>query len=185
MNPDPDELDDDDEDEDEDSETFELLVSFMVEQQEYGLYIPSTRFSSWHAWWMARRNWWRERISIGFSRAWKRNWKKGNGRSERSASIAAQLGSGLTIAHLSLPHLLSQGLAAAVIDVDRTLLPGRDVTLPEPVLAWLMDAKRRLSLHLFSNNPSRARIAAVADQLGVSFTCGARKPRRGACDVSS
>ena len=34
---------------------------------------------------------------------------------------------GLTIAHLSLPHLLSQGLAAAVIDVDRTLLPGREL----------------------------------------------------------
>ena len=30
---------------------------------------------------------------------------------------------GLTIAHLSLPHLLSRGLSAAVLDVDRTLLP--------------------------------------------------------------
>ena len=56
---------------------------------------------------------------------------------------------GLTIAHLSLPHLLSQGLSAAVIDVDRTLLPGRDVTLPEPVLAWLTDAKRLLSLQQY------------------------------------
>ena len=87
---------------------------------------------------------------------------------------------GLPIAHLSLPYLLSRGLSAAVLDVDRTLLPGRDVTLPDPVLVWLTDAKRRLKLHLFSNNPSHARIAAVADQLGVSFTCGARKPRRGA-----
>ena len=87
---------------------------------------------------------------------------------------------GLTIAHLSLPYLLSRGLSAAVLDVDRTLLPGRDVTLPDPVLVWLTDAKRRLKLHLFSNSPSRARIAAVADQLGVSFTCGASKPRRGA-----
>ena len=43
--PDPDELDDD-EDEDEDSETFELLVSFMVEQQEYGLYIPCLLYTS-------------------------------------------------------------------------------------------------------------------------------------------
>ena len=42
--PDPDELDDDDDDEDEDSETFELLVSFKVEQQEYGLYIPLDPF---------------------------------------------------------------------------------------------------------------------------------------------
>ena len=43
--PDPDELDDEDDDDgDEDSETFELLVSFMVEEQEYGLYIPLDPF---------------------------------------------------------------------------------------------------------------------------------------------
>ena len=42
--PDPDELDEDDEDEDVDSETFELVVSVMVEQQEYGLYIPLDPF---------------------------------------------------------------------------------------------------------------------------------------------
>ena len=87
---------------------------------------------------------------------------------------------GLTIAHLPLPHLITHEIQAAVIDVDRTLLPGRDVELPEPVRLWLEDASRRLQLHLFSNNPSRARIAAVADQLGISFTSGAGKPRRGA-----
>ena len=86
----------------------------------------------------------------------------------------------LTIAQLSLPFLTAHGLRAAVIDVDRTLLPGRDVTLPEPVREWLVDAGRRMQLHLFSNNPSHGRIAAVADQLGVSFTSGAGKPRRGA-----
>ena len=86
----------------------------------------------------------------------------------------------LTIAQLSLPHLTAHGLRAAVIDVDRTLLPGRDVNLPGPVHDWLVDAGRRMQLHLFSNNPSRDRIAAVADQLGVSFTSGAGKPRRGA-----
>ena len=31
-----------------------------------------------------------------------------------------------------------------------------------------------------SNNPSKARISAVASQLDLSFTCGAGKPRRGA-----
>ncbi|MGB1434366.1 MAG: YqeG family HAD IIIA-type phosphatase [Synechococcus sp.] len=86
----------------------------------------------------------------------------------------------LTIAQLSLPHLTAHGLKAAVIDVDRTLLPGRDVTLPGPVRDWLVDAGRRLQLHLFSNNPSRHRIGAVADQLGVSYTSGAAKPRRAA-----
>ena len=43
--PDPDELEDDeDEEEDEETETYELLVSFMVDQQEYGLYIPLDPF---------------------------------------------------------------------------------------------------------------------------------------------
>lgn len=41
--PDPDELEDDGEEED-DSETYELLVSFLVEEQEYGLYIPLDPF---------------------------------------------------------------------------------------------------------------------------------------------
>ena len=87
---------------------------------------------------------------------------------------------GLTIAHLPLSHLIGCDIRAAVVDVDRTLLPGRDVRLPDSVRAWMQHAGSSLALHLFSNNPSRARISAVADQLGISFTCGAGKPRRGA-----
>ena len=41
--PEPDDLEDDEEDDD-DSETYELLVSFLVEEQEYGLYIPLDPF---------------------------------------------------------------------------------------------------------------------------------------------
>jgi hypothetical protein len=40
--PEPEELDDDDADDD--SETYELLVSFLVDDQEYGLYIPLDPF---------------------------------------------------------------------------------------------------------------------------------------------
>ena len=87
---------------------------------------------------------------------------------------------GLTIAHLPLSHLKGLDIKAAVLDVDRTLLPGRDITLPEPVRLWLVDAARHLRLHLLSNNPSWTRIGAVADQLGVGFTAAAGKPRRGA-----
>jgi hypothetical protein len=42
--PDPDDFDDDDEDAAEDSETYELLVSFLVDDQDYGLYIPLDPF---------------------------------------------------------------------------------------------------------------------------------------------
>ncbi|MDA0718116.1 MAG: DUF3727 domain-containing protein [Cyanobacteria bacterium] len=41
--PEPDELDDDEE-ADDDSETYELLVSFLVDDLEYGLYIPLDPF---------------------------------------------------------------------------------------------------------------------------------------------
>ena len=40
--PDPDDLDE--EDVDDESETYELLVSFLVDEQEYGLYIPLDPF---------------------------------------------------------------------------------------------------------------------------------------------
>jgi predicted HAD superfamily phosphohydrolase YqeG len=64
-----------------------------------------------------------------------------------------------------LSHLTAQGIEAVVLDVDRTLLPGRDVKLPEPVLAWLMDAKQRFSLHLFSNNPPTAGLQRLPTSL--------------------
>ncbi len=41
--PEPEDLDEDDE-ADDDSETYELLVSFLVDNQEYGLYIPLDPF---------------------------------------------------------------------------------------------------------------------------------------------
>ena len=85
---------------------------------------------------------------------------------------------GLTLPHLPIQHLLDQGMQALVLDVDRTLLPGRDIELPASVTAWVKEAQHHLSLHLFSNNPSRKRIGAVATQLDLPFTCSAAKPRR-------
>ena len=42
--PDPDDFEDDDESDPEDSETYDLLVSFVVDEQDYGLYIPLDPF---------------------------------------------------------------------------------------------------------------------------------------------
>ena len=42
--PDPDELEDDEDEIDDESETYELLVSFMADGEEYGLYIPLDPF---------------------------------------------------------------------------------------------------------------------------------------------
>ena len=87
---------------------------------------------------------------------------------------------GLTLAHLPLEPLLGRGIRVLLLDVDRTLLPGRDVELPLPMRRWTEDASRLLHIHLISNNPSRQRIHAVANQLNVTYTCSASKPRSGA-----
>ena len=84
-----------------------------------------------------------------------------------------------TLAELSLDHLLERRIRALVLDVDRTLLPRHGHRMPEAVERWLQQAQQRMPLHLFSNNPSRSRIGRVADQLGVSYTTSAGKPRRG------
>jgi len=42
--PDPDDLDDEDGESEDDTDTYELLVSFMVDNGEYGLYIPLDPF---------------------------------------------------------------------------------------------------------------------------------------------
>ena len=83
-----------------------------------------------------------------------------------------------TLAELPLEQLLERGIRALVLDVDRTLLPHHGSDLPPTMERWLRQAQERLPLHLFSNNPSRSRIGAVAEQLGVTFTTSAGKPRR-------
>tara|TARA_B100001121_G_scaffold21426_2_gene16689 strand:- start:21 stop:530 length:510 start_codon:yes stop_codon:yes gene_type:complete len=87
---------------------------------------------------------------------------------------------GLTLAHLPLEPLLGRGIKVLLLDVDRTLLPGRDVQLPAPMRRWAEHASRLLHIHLISNNPSRQRIQAVAEQLNVTYTSSASKPRSGA-----
>lgn len=85
-----------------------------------------------------------------------------------------------TLAELPLERFLAVPLRALVLDVDRTLLPRSHSELPEPIETWLRHAQEHLELRLFSNNPSRARIGAVAERLGVPFTTSAGKPRRSA-----
>ena len=86
---------------------------------------------------------------------------------------------GGTLAELPLEQLIERRIQALVLDVDRTLLPRRGTELPPAMERWLRQAQQRMPLHLFSNNPSRSRIGSVAEQLGVSYTTNAGKPRRG------
>ena len=85
-----------------------------------------------------------------------------------------------TLAELPLQDLLDQPIRALVLDVDRTLLPRRQAELPASALRWLQQARQQVPIHLFSNNPSRQRIGAVAAQLDLPYTISAGKPRRSA-----
>lgn len=85
-----------------------------------------------------------------------------------------------TLAEMPLDVLLEHQVKALVLDVDRTLLPRRQAVMPELALQWLHRAKQQMPIHLLSNNPSRARIGAVASQLELPFTTAAGKPRRSA-----
>ncbi len=87
---------------------------------------------------------------------------------------------GLSVPNLPIKYFLDRGVKALILDVDKTLLHGREVDLHSSVSEWVKEAKRDLELHLFSNNPSGKRIGSVAQQLGLSYTFGAAKPRRSA-----
>ncbi len=85
---------------------------------------------------------------------------------------------GLSFPGLPIQHFLEIGIEALLIDVDGTLLSGKEIKLEEPVKSWVMEAKNHFFIHLLSNNPSKKRIHGVADQLGITFTCAAAKPRK-------
>ena len=87
---------------------------------------------------------------------------------------------GTSLAHLHLQELVDRDIRALVLDVDRTLLPRRQATMPVQAELWLRHARERMPMHLLSNNPSRRRIGAVADTMGLPYTTSAGKPRRAA-----
>lgn len=89
---------------------------------------------------------------------------------------------GCALPQLTLEALQARAggpIRALVIDVDCTLLPHRSTLLPPPAERWLHEAKTQMPIHLFSNNPSRRRIGGLSKRLGVPYTAGAAKPRRG------
>lgn len=85
-----------------------------------------------------------------------------------------------TLAELPIDALQQRGIRALVLDVDRTLLPRRHSVVPASAKRWLLEAQQHFIIHLFSNNPSRQRIGAVAQLFDLPFTTSAGKPRRSA-----
>ncbi len=84
----------------------------------------------------------------------------------------------LSLPSLPLQHLVEVGIESLILDVDRTLLPGREIVIPKSAKNWVFQAKRFMTIHLLSNNPSKHRIQSVANDLELSFSFAASKPRR-------
>ncbi len=91
---------------------------------------------------------------------------------------------GSTLPNVPLRHLKELGIRALILDVDGTLLSGRNVELDLAVINWINSAKKDYKIHLLSNNPSKKRISAVANQIKVPYAFSAGKPRRNSLQPS-
>ncbi len=85
---------------------------------------------------------------------------------------------GLALPSLPIQHFLEIQTKVLFLDVDGTILSGKEINIHQSVREWVTESKKHLQVHLLSNNPSVNRIGSVANQLGLTFTCGAAKPRK-------
>ena len=83
-----------------------------------------------------------------------------------------------TIQDISIKDLKQLKINTLLIDVDGTLLPRNQSVLSNSVIEWIKYAKKHLFIHLLSNNPYKKRIESIANDLNLTFTHSASKPRR-------
>tara|TARA_Y100001968_G_scaffold313156_1_gene337055 strand:- start:21349 stop:21855 length:507 start_codon:yes stop_codon:yes gene_type:complete len=84
------------------------------------------------------------------------------------------------IHNIQIKDLINRNIKGLILDVDGTLLPGKDVELHESVKVWISNAQKHLLVYLLSNNPSKKRIRKIANEFNMSFTYRASKPFKGA-----
>ena len=73
---------------------------------------------------------------------------------------------------------MSKNIKALIIDVDGTLISGKNPVISDDVRNWIYRSKKCFYTYLFSNNPSRKRIKLIADQLDLQFTASGSKPSK-------
>ena len=80
---------------------------------------------------------------------------------------------------LSVPSLLAEGVRFLLLDVDGTLLTHGDAEVPENVRAWIDEAKAAgLTLCIISNTRRPARLAKIAESVGVPYLIGAGQDKK-------
>ncbi|ABX08903.1 YqeG family HAD IIIA-type phosphatase [Prochlorococcus marinus] len=84
----------------------------------------------------------------------------------------------IIITRISPKEISDRDIKVLLLDVDGTLIGGKETKIDQSVIDWVDEAKKYFHLHLVSNNPSKERIKTIAQQIDIDFTYGALKPRR-------
>ena len=86
--------------------------------------------------------------------------------------------SNLPIYAISQSELLKKGIHCLLLDVDGTLVNRKSTKIPKSVKNWISESKKLFTLYLISNNPSKKRIAKIANELKLRYKYNASKPRK-------
>ena len=84
----------------------------------------------------------------------------------------------LPIYNVSQSELKKKGIDCLFLDVDGTLINRKSNKIPKAVKIWIFEAKKKFSLYLISNNPSKERIGEIARELEIRYKYNALKPRK-------
>ncbi|HHX50840.1 MAG TPA: YqeG family HAD IIIA-type phosphatase [Clostridia bacterium] len=77
-----------------------------------------------------------------------------------------------------LPELIHAGIRGIIIDLDNTITAWNSPEVTGDIFNWFQEMKQhQFQVCLVSNN-GKARVAVVADKLGIPFIFKASKPRR-------
>jgi len=86
--------------------------------------------------------------------------------------------SNLPIYAISQSELQKKGIQCLLLDVDGTLVNRNSTKIPKNVKNWINESKRLFSIYLISNNPSKKRVEAIAEELNLRYKYNASKPRK-------
>ena len=79
---------------------------------------------------------------------------------------------------LPINYLLNEQISAIILDVDGTLISGKNISISKNIKEWIFKAKEHFYIYLVSNNPSKKRIKQIAEQLDLDYSYAASKPRK-------
>ena len=79
---------------------------------------------------------------------------------------------------ISQSELQKKGIHCLLLDVDGTLVNRKSTKIPKAVKNWISESRKFFSLYLISNNPSKKRIARIAEELNLRYKYKASKPRK-------